>query len=98
MVSAAASEATGATSASGMATAIEVFQGSDEWVRAQLERNAVKAKQRELRDADPTIIAPFSRDEFTQRVHVSDVAWALVCLVLLYIYSSALCLCMCVNV
>lgn len=52
-------------------TAIVPFQGSDEWLHAQLERNVVKAKQRELRDADPTIIAPFNRDEFTQRVHVS---------------------------
>ncbi|GAB9470750.1 Malonyl-coa decarboxylase [Globisporangium polare] len=60
---------TGATSAAAAeATAVEVFEGCDEWVRAQLERDAVKAKQRELRDADPTIIAPFNRDEFTQCV------------------------------
>lgn len=64
---------TGATSAAAAAaTAVEVFEGCDEWVRAQLERDAVKAKQRELRDADPTIIAPFNRDEFTQCVRVSD--------------------------
>lgn len=46
------------------------FQGSDEWMRAQLTRHALKARQRELRDADPTIIAPFNREEFTTRVDV----------------------------
>lgn len=50
---------------------VPTFQGSDDWMRAQLQRHALKAKQRELRDADPTIIAPFNRAEFTTRVDVS---------------------------
>lgn len=50
--------------------ALPAFQGSDEWVRAQLERKAAKAKHRELRNADTTIVVPFNREEFTQRVQV----------------------------
>ncbi|TYZ59576.1 hypothetical protein PybrP1_000435 [[Pythium] brassicae (nom. inval.)] len=59
---------TSASASASAGVAAPAFQGSDEWVRAQLQRHVLKTKQRELRDADPTIIAPFNRAEFTTRV------------------------------
>ncbi|KAJ0410297.1 hypothetical protein P43SY_002629 [Pythium insidiosum] len=48
--------------------AIVGFQGGDAWVSAQLERHALKAKQRALRNASPTPTVAFHREEFNQHV------------------------------
>uniref|UniRef100_K3WUN5 Cyclic nucleotide-binding domain-containing protein n=1 Tax=Globisporangium ultimum (strain ATCC 200006 / CBS 805.95 / DAOM BR144) TaxID=431595 RepID=K3WUN5_GLOUD len=54
--------------AAASAAAGPAFEGDDAWVGAQLGRKAAKAKHRARRNADPTIIVPFNRDEFTERV------------------------------
>ncbi|GLD95240.1 hypothetical protein PINS_up003884 [Pythium insidiosum] len=52
--------------------AIVGFQGGDAWVKTQLERHALKAKQRALRNASPTPTVAFHRDEFNQHIKVRE--------------------------
>jgi hypothetical protein len=61
--------------AAASAAAGPAFEGDDAWVGAQLGRKAAKAKHRARRNADPTIIVPFNRDEFTERVKVRVIAF-----------------------
>ncbi|DBA03502.1 TPA: hypothetical protein N0F65_011403 [Lagenidium giganteum] len=44
------------------------FAGNDDWIRAQLHKQALKTEKKELRGSIATVSVPFDRQEFSERV------------------------------